>query len=816
MKKRISASVIIILALSCGIGIVSPLEAAVIFTDVASVGDENGNGWDNAIDLQGAITRAQDGDEIWVRKGTYKPDASDRSVSFVLKNGVKILGGFSGTETSEEQGKRDPEVNITILSGDIGTADDSSDNSTHVVSASSVDNTAVLDGFTITGGNAGSSSGGGMYSGASSPTVKDCVFTENAATEGAGMYNFSGNPTITGCTFSKNTASKNGGGMYNHSSKPRLVNCTFSENTAAWMAGGIYNYKVTVSSVIPTMANCDFIGNTAGDNGGGIYNSDTLLTMANCTFTGNIANKAGGMYNLNESDVKVVNCIFVGNAAIKYEGGGMYNYESDPTVVNCTFSGNTATYPDTGKAGGMISTHQSRPKIYNSIFWGNTADTEGTIYNDEDSSPTVAHCIVEGGHTGPGNKDVEPLFVRSPDPGDGDWTTVEDNDYGDVRLQWNSPAIDAGDNDQILEDTADADGDDNTAETVDIDLEGKTRRIEAPATSDTGTGSAPLVDMGAYEYHPPDPPTIIAFTPISGDIGASVTINGTNFIDVISVQFGETDAAEFRTDSDAQVTADVAEGTPTGKITMTTPGGTAESDDPFTYVPAPVITGFEPTSASMGSSVTITGEHFTGTTKVQFAGTDAESFVVNSETELIADVASGTITGKVTVTTAGGTAESDTELTMTDEPPTVANEMADQEVHNDGTGAEMDLSGVFTDPDNLDEAIQFVAESDNSEITPTVEGKILTLAYSKCDVTAILTITATSNEKTVTDTFTVTVSPMAGDLNCDGKVDLTDAILLLKILAGIEIADADIYNADAHGDEQLGTGDLIYILGEIE
>jgi hypothetical protein len=110
--------------------------------------------WVNACILQTALTNATGGDDIWVAAGTYKPTTSTSPfMSFVLKNGVAVYGGFDGTESLVTQ--RDPEINITILSGDIGVEGDNSDNSERVIIASNVDNTTILDGFTITGGQVG-------------------------------------------------------------------------------------------------------------------------------------------------------------------------------------------------------------------------------------------------------------------------------------------------------------------------------------------------------------------------------------------------------------------------------------------------------------------------------------------------------------------------------------------------------------------------------------------------------------------------------------------------------------------------------------
>ncbi len=133
--------------------------------DASGTGD--GTSWTNAYtSLQSAISVAMSGDAIWVAAGTYKPtDGTDRTVSFQLKNGVAVYGGFAGTETILNQ--RNMRDNETILSGDIGITGDNSDNTYHVVYNYEKDNTALLDGVTITGGNANGTyndgSGGGIY-----------------------------------------------------------------------------------------------------------------------------------------------------------------------------------------------------------------------------------------------------------------------------------------------------------------------------------------------------------------------------------------------------------------------------------------------------------------------------------------------------------------------------------------------------------------------------------------------------------------------------------------------------------------------------
>jgi len=117
-----------------------------------------------------------------------------------------------------------PETNLTILSGDIGTQGDNSDNSYHVVIASGIDNTAILDGFTISDGNANGNFGGGMYNDFSSPTLENLRINDNSAGHGGGMFNISSNPILNDITFNFNSVTGHGGGMYNFNSSPDLIN----------------------------------------------------------------------------------------------------------------------------------------------------------------------------------------------------------------------------------------------------------------------------------------------------------------------------------------------------------------------------------------------------------------------------------------------------------------------------------------------------------------------------------------------------------------------------------------------------------------
>jgi len=148
-------------------------------------------------------------------------------------------------------------------------------------------------------------------------------------------------------------------------------------------------------------------------------------------------------------------------------------------------------------------------------------------------------------------------------------------------------------------------------------------------------------------------PVITSFTPVSGGTGTIVTITGTNFSGASAVSFGGTSAASYTVVNATTITAVVSSGT-TGSVNVTTPGGTASLAG-FTFVPAPTITSFTPTSGGAGTTITINGTNFTGTTVVSFGGTAATTFTIVNATTITAVIGAGA-TGAVTVTTPGGTA----------------------------------------------------------------------------------------------------------------------------------------------------------------
>ena len=251
------------------------------------------------------------------------------------------------------------------------------------------------------------------------------------------------------------------------------------------------SYHVVTSSGVDASAVLDgFVltgGNATGtgnSNGGGLYNSLSNPTLGNLVFLGNIADgSGGGLYNW-YSNPTIVNAVFGGNVA-RYRGGGLFNgYSNDVKLVNVTFVSNTATYYS-NSAGGGIYNHYSIASIANTILWGNRdyphgVTAAGQLTGTSSNSFTVTYSLVQGSYTGTGNINSNPLFVDA-DGADNKIGTADDN----MRLQDTSPAIDAGDNDVV-------------PGGVTTDLDGNPRFYNH-SRADTGHGTPPVVDMGAYE-----------------------------------------------------------------------------------------------------------------------------------------------------------------------------------------------------------------------------------------------------------------------------------------------------------------------------
>ena len=575
------------------------LLSAIYVDDTASGPGRDGTSWSTAYtSLQAALDAAAAAggpDEIHIAAGTYRTftradPADHRSATFRLASGLTLLGGYPDGGGTPAQ--RDPSACVTTLTGDVGVRGNPGDNAYHVLTASGVDNTTVLDGLTVTGGNASRaaggdvdprSQGGGMWNLNASPTLIDCTFTANSAMiQGGAIYNGPGSsPTLNGCTFRGNTVTNgSGGGIHNAAgTSPTLTDCTFADNVAE-LGGGVANFNAA-----PVLSGCAFSNNTATTRGGGgIFNGgNATATVDRCTFTGNSAffggamsnersaatvsrctfsrNTAnwGGAINTEFSPTTLTDCSFAGNASDS-GGGGIYSHFSALAATRTTFAANTA-----GDRGGAIQVIGAGAALTNCAFAGNTAGDGGAVFN-QDASPTLLNSTFAGNVAGRGgalfNDAAFPNVVNSvlwgnraaesgggpqifDAPRFGSRTSAR---HSVVQGGWAGQAILDADPLFVRNPSSGADGDWGTADDDFGDLRpragspavdaGDTAAVPASVTTDVA-GQPRLVgpvDIGAYEFQPAD---TALYEAELADVGGAVVarnhsgFTGTGFVDFV-------------------------------------------------------------------------------------------------------------------------------------------------------------------------------------------------------------------------------------------------------------------------------------------
>jgi uncharacterized repeat protein (TIGR01451 family) len=510
----------------------------------AQNGDDSNNGrsWEQAFaSLDKALSVARKRSEIWIAQGIYRPSGDSFMIDGQTQAGIKIYGGFDGGESSIEE--RDPESNLTILSGDIGEDDTvnsdgitekaahiQGENSTHVLHLDGGDTSitpeTIIDGLTVTAGQASEAFnpgnlGGGIYceavnGGICSPTLSNISIVGNHADlDGGGLHadgKFGGisNPVIVNAIFSGNHANRNGGAFQSDGeqgeSNSVVVNTFFSENTAD--AGGALTVR--------------------GDGGA--------------------------------ASVKVSNAVFADNAPehvyyVKNDNGTQAHFSSS------TFTGAERAFRNT-------NLDENQIRITNSIFW----DNEGDIAN-VDAPLDIRYSIVEeasyaegGSNGGVGNINTDPLFVNADNPEGNDGLSGSDDDG--LRVFQVSPAVNAGNIDDLPEDIADIDGDGDTTEKLPLDITGS-ERIQNGSLS-----------MGAYAGTA-TAPVISGFSPAAARPNDLIRITGENFPDAPEVSIGGITAA-IQSSTSSEIIANIPDGSTGGAVKV---GFVSADEELYVYQP---------------------------------------------------------------------------------------------------------------------------------------------------------------------------------------------------------------------------------------
>jgi hypothetical protein len=316
---RVLRLLLIILALTSSIdglaypGNVRADSSKTIFVHDTASGLNTGTSWTDAFtDFHSALDIAQSGDEIWVAGGTYRPSlqtdpADPRSATFKLIDGVKLYGGFVGSENSLD--KRKWMENPTILSGDIDHNDLASpvtnveqiqgDNAYHVVTSSGMGAGTLVDGLTITAGKTnilddiypcnGDQCGGGLWLNGGDLTLSNLIIQGNYAVVGGGIAIYSaGNVSMVKTTIQANVA-YDGGGIKICSSHPPISQTTIAKNYAQGYGGGVAIH----CNSRPVFTNITVYGNE-GDWGGGMFIDAPLVSITHATFYNNTASDSFG------------------------------------------------------------------------------------------------------------------------------------------------------------------------------------------------------------------------------------------------------------------------------------------------------------------------------------------------------------------------------------------------------------------------------------------------------------------------------------------------------------------------------------------
>jgi hypothetical protein len=356
----------------------------------------------------------------------------------------------------------------------------------------------ILRGLTIRNGNAEGSTttytsgGGGMIVLESVPVIESCVFEDCRARQGAGLEAFASSLRIRNTVFrdcSAQTSSSyttRGGGVriVDPIGDSSFVGCKFLSCSA--MLGGAIQYEDYDAKSL-RLSHCKLLGNQASVEAGALRAQGGLVTIEHSLVANNTSAR-GGAFLFDHPDSTFV------------------------TLRGCTIASNSAAIRGgVFEVDGTSAGYFNQLEIHDSILWGNVAPLGPTLVQTGGSVfVSLASCDVQGAQAGfsllpsssfsygAGNLDLDPRFV-DPDGPDNNPLTYEDNDY---RLLAGSPCCDAGDNSLVGPDVFDIDGDGDLAEPTPLDLRLHARFVEDPLAPNTGSGTPPLVDLGAYERQP--------------------------------------------------------------------------------------------------------------------------------------------------------------------------------------------------------------------------------------------------------------------------------------------------------------------------
>lgn len=308
--------------------------------------------------------------------------------------------------------------------------------------------------------NYSSDQGGALYL-RSNTTIQNSQFINNESNYGGAVYVRLSSADIFDSYFNTNYANFDGGAIYAQNPGTSIHNTVINENNADDNGGGIALDNAELDIFDSHIHNND----ASSGYGGGIDSWESNLYAEGCIFeTNSSSNHGGGIYS-RHGPLEIINSLFFANTSYDRGGGIRFRDNDNGSIINSLFYGN---YADTGSYnGGAIGIRGATVDIINTIIWANSTDQISTY----SATANVSYSDIQGGHSGDGNIDADPLFV--------------DQDNGDFHLQSGSPCIDAANGDVA----------------PNFDIEGNPH-VDDPATDNTGIGASDYVDIGPYEFQP--------------------------------------------------------------------------------------------------------------------------------------------------------------------------------------------------------------------------------------------------------------------------------------------------------------------------
>ncbi|MFC1856274.1 right-handed parallel beta-helix repeat-containing protein [Thermodesulfobacteriota bacterium] len=395
--------------------------------------------------IQKAINASSNGDIIIVRDGTYYENLDFIGKAITLKS-------MKSAENTIIDGKKKGSV-VTFRSGE--------------------GRDSVIDGFTLTNGSGNDyrlsgadiayAYGGGVSCFKASPTITNCVVSNNSAVMGGGIGCKKSDALIKNCIIRDNYTQGYGGGIGALYGAPAIINCSIVNNTARFIGGGVYT---STTSPVIIIESCNISNNKVINkeskfvygSGGGIFSVHSYVNILNCTISENEAEKKGGGINASGSIVEIINCTISDNSSpdceLSYSSSSSFyrrSYPSSLVIINSIIWHSEDKEKKKSIAWYYYDKKDSKEKTYSKevahsgkkphseedpLFEEETSysieddsiDLQGLMETTDKVEMSVTFSDIKGGWEGEGNIDTDPKFIG----------------FDNYHLKPDSPCIDIG------------------------------------------------------------------------------------------------------------------------------------------------------------------------------------------------------------------------------------------------------------------------------------------------------------------------------------------------------------------------------------